>query len=138
MNVFGGSGDVLNMQPHEHDAPELPDELVKTLKRADRRVTMLTNRVDRDVMAAAAGQFGARTPRRGSTVRWAAAAAVALLAILVLPVHRIEHPAVESTQPVVEETIVDVLRLAREGKLSQVELDRIAARIVAVNPGDDT
>ena len=125
---------------------DVPQALRDELKAAESRVPVITARVDRDILAMAAAQFEQRRPALWrSRPAWAAAAAIALIAVFV--VNTIERPARLETAVYADVDnsgrvdIADVLALARSAKetgtLSQAEIDAFAMQIVSLNPVGD-
>ena len=124
----------------------LPQALIDELKEADRQLPIITSRVDREILAMAAAQFEQRRPALWkSRPAWAAAAAMALVAVFV--VNSLQRPALVETAVYADVDnsgsidIADVLALARSaeqtGKLSQAEIDAFAMQIVSLNPVGD-
>jgi len=122
--------------PQEHDTiDELPEALVEALREADRRMPLVTARVDREVLAMARQQFSGRQAGRRRGPAWAAVAAAILLAVIVGEFRFGDGtaPAVIPRQP----DIADVLKLAREragDPAAQAEIDALAMRVVALAP----
>lgn len=137
----------MTQETPEYD--QLPDTLVERLKQRERMVGLLTPAADRAVLEAAREQFGAREASRAAHRRWqypaAAAAAVALLALFIAqPFH---HAAVEESRMADDVDgsgrvdVLDVFALARAradgaDAVSQNRIDRLADRIVSLDPPD--
>ena len=133
------------MEQENEQIDGLPQALVDELKAADRPVTMITARVDREILQMASAQFRQRRPAIWkSRPAWTAIAATVLLALFIVD---FRSPVVETPQAIYADTdqsgridIADVLAVARSGQsdgLSQAEIDAFAMQIVSLNPVGD-
>ena len=132
---------------HENEAfEELPDELVATLKAADRQVSLIGSRVDREIAQQAAAHFAGRRSRaRFGPPAWAAIAATVLVGLFLA---QLDQPMLERATPVYGDIdgsgqvdIADVLQLARSREndaSAQGEIDAFAYRIVSLESGGES
>jgi len=134
------------MTRDEQEYDDLPQDLIDQLKSADQPVSMITSRVDREISQLAEAHFS----RRRQTVwsrhpAWAAVAATALLALLLV---QLRGPQVDEHVPIYADLdnsgridIADVLYLARTRGAEQqqrAEIDAFAMRVVSLAPTGET
>jgi hypothetical protein len=132
------------MGPEKERSEDLPEPLIEALKSADRPVSMITARVDREVSEMARRHFSVRRqPTRVPRPAWAAVAATVLIAVFAV---QRQSPGPDQTAPYTDIDdsgridIADVLALARaQGpERSQAELDAFAAWIVSLERAGET
>ena len=133
------------MQEHDEQFDELPEALVSALRESGSNVEIMTAKVDREVASLAANHFGnRRAPARVFRPVWAAAAALALVAFIVVEFQvpqdgreQLLYSDIDGSGSV---DIADVLALARNSdSVTQSDLDAFAARIVSLSTeGDDS
>lgn len=124
---------------------KIPESLTLELKAQDRGAPLITARVDRALAEKAAAQFSARrsVARRPRPVWYAAAAAVAVIALLFLepqrPTLNERSAAYADIDGSGQVDIADVLSLARrDNPLSQAELDAFASQVVALSSAGES
>ena len=133
------------MEQENNNIEELPAALVDELKARDRRVTLLTARVDREIEAMAATQFSSRrSERRVPRPVWAALAASVLVVVLVLGPDTIDDASRQAAPADLDGSgrvdIADVLYLARQrdtGQVSQDAIDAMAMQVVSLTNWED-
>ena len=131
------------MQEHDEQYDELPAALVEALRESDSKIEILSAKVDREVATLAADHFGnRRAPARVFRPVWAAAAALALVAFIVVEFQVPEQSPEPRLYSDVDGSgrvdIADVLALARStDSVTQADLDAFAARIVSLSSGSD-
>ncbi len=120
-------------------ADDLPQELIDELRSADRRVAMITSRVDREISAMARAQFARRSrPRRVAMFAAAASVLVAVLFSQTLgPDLDFATDGFADHDASGQIDIADVLYLARQST-DQAEIDKFALRVVALQSAGDT
>ena len=130
------------MKP-EIESSELPDDVVREMRRLDRSLAVLAPAVDRQVAAAAAAHFSNRPERAGPAMRRRAISG-ALAASLVIGVFVVRmQTGVEPERPAADldgsgvVDILDAFALARANRAapaeSQAEIDALIREIVALN-----
>jgi hypothetical protein len=131
--------------PEKEQFEDLPQSLIEEIKAADRRMPLITARVDRDISRRAQAHFSKhRQPAWKSRPAWAAIAAMVLVAVLVTPFQDASPPDQSTVYADIDQSgridIADVLALARErqsGQGKQAELDAFAMRIVSLKSTGD-
>ncbi|MFQ5608916.1 MAG: hypothetical protein ACE5F8_01440 [Woeseiaceae bacterium] len=133
------------MREHDEQHDDLPEGLISALRKGDGNVRVMTAKVDRELASLAADHFATRrAPARVFRPVWAAAAALALVAFIVVefqaPLESPRHPVYSDVDGSGSIDIADVLALARDSdSVTQAELDAFAARIVSLSPdGEDS
>jgi len=134
------------MTREEKEHEDLPQDLIDQLKLADRPVSMITSRVDREVSQLAEAHFSTR--RRPVWTRrpaWVAIAATVLVALFLV---ELRGPQVDEQLPIYADLdnsgrvdIADVLHLARArgaNQMEQAEIDAFAMRIVSLTTTGET
>ena len=134
------------MTDNSEQFDQLPEALIRRLKRQDRQIGMLTPAADRAVLAAAREQFAGRTAAAPARRSWyypaAAAAAVAMLALLVIrPFDQADVEALRAANDVDgsgQVDVLDVFLLARSrandaDAVSQARIDALAEQIVSLD-----
>ena len=126
------------MKQQINDIDELPRALIDDLKARERRVSVLTAGVDREIEALATAQFAARRTRYPiRRPAWVAAAASVLVVALLLGPYLLRDEPLEADHDGSGRVdIADVLYLARQEK-SQQEIDALALRIVSLDSWED-
>ena len=122
---------------HDDTFEDLPDELVRELRRCDEPVTMITSRVDREIGKMATVQFAGRDRRYVvRRVAWAAAAGVGVLALLLLQQQE-PVPGTPTTLADLDGSgqvdIADVLHLAKQPGADQTTIDALAMQLVTLD-----
>ena len=127
----------------EIDTSELPDELVREMRRLDKSLAVLTPAVDRRVADVAAAHFRHRSASaRPATRRWAISAAMA--ASLVIGVFAVRMQTGVEPERLANDLdgsgvvdILDAFSAARANRgatpASQAEIDALIREIVALN-----
>lgn len=133
----------MTREDKEHE--DLPQDLIDQLKSADRPVSMITKRVDREIARLAQAQFSSRQPVWSRPPAWAAIAATVLVALFLV---QLRGPQVVERGPIYADLdnsgridIADVLHLARASgtkQQGQAEIDAFAMRIVSLKPSGET
>lgn len=130
------------MGPEKEQSEDLPPPLIEALKSADRPVSMITARVDREISEMARRHFSVRQqPTRVPRPAWAAMVAMAATILIAVLVVELQPPSPDQGVLYTDIDrsgridIADVLALARAqepGERSQAELDAFASRIVSL------
>ena len=133
------------MTHDENNHEDLPQALIDELKSGDRPVSLITSRVDREIMAQAEQQFaGRRRHVLASYPTWAAVAAAVLVAVFFIRLDAPSYQEPAGAYADLDESgsvdIADVLYLARSndsGRITQAEIDAFAMSIVSLTPGGE-
>ena len=131
---------------HENDTSEqLPSALIDQLKSTDQPDSLITSRVDREILQLAESQFSSRRAIWHRRPAWVAIAASVLVAFIIV---QLREPAIVDGEAIYADVdlsgqidIADVLALARtrgNGEKSQAELDAFAMRIVSLAAPEET
>ena len=133
------------MTHKDKESEQLPQALVDQVNAADQSVSLITSKVDREVLQLARAHFSSRRTARRRRPAWAAIAASVLIAFFAIQLR--EPPATE-TKAIYADIdhsgqidIADVLAVARASgtsKKTQAEIDAFAMRIVSLTPSGDT
>lgn len=131
---------------HENEKSEqLPNTLIDQLKSADQPGSLITSRVDREILKLAEAQFSSRRSVWQRRPAWAAIAATVLIMFFVVQLR--EPTAVDGGLIYADVDhsgridIADVLAIARtrdRGEKTQAELDAFAMRIVSLAAPEET
>ena len=131
---------------HENETSEpLPKTVIDQLKSADQPDSLITSRVDREILRLAEVQFSRRRAVRHRRPAWVAIAASVLVAFIVV---QLREPTMVDGDAIYADVdhsgqidIADVLALARtrgNGEKTQAELDTFAMRIVSLAAPEET
>jgi len=130
----------------ENDTSEqLPNTLIDQLKSADQSDSLITSRVDRQILQLAETQFSSRQAVWQRRPVWAAIAATVLIALFVV---QLREPTIVEGHSIYADVdqsgqidIADVLAVARtrdRGEKTQAELDAFAMRIVSLAESEES
>ena len=131
---------------HENETSEqLPNALIDQLKSADQPDSLITSRVDREILQLAKAQFSSRRAVWQRRPTWAAIAATVLIAFFIV---QLRGPTTVDSGLIYADVdhsgridIADVLAVARtrgDGEKSQAELDAFAMRVVSLSALEET
>ena len=133
------------MTHENHTSEQLPKTVIDQLKSADQPDSLITSRVDREILQLAEAQFSSRRAVWQRRPAWAAIAATVLIAFFVVQVREPTAVDGDAIYADVDHSgridIADVLALARtrgNGEKTQAELDAFAMRIVSLAAPEET
>lgn len=133
------------MTNENEESEQLPHDLIEQLKSADQANSLITSRVDREILRLAEEQFSSRRSARHQRPAWFALAASVLIVFFVVQFRESSEFDSNSIYADVDNSgqidIADVLATARtRGKdaKSQAELDAFATRIVSLSASKES